>query len=702
MYLSLHEGSRSLILDVKRQQITLAWEGQPIWRQSLQKLLFSSHSRPWHTDASFSFCQAQVEKDALLCHFEKTGESAEITLRLPPQGAVSLSVIFKNLGNEPLENYCCAVLLHSDTDAPQKVTIPHVIYNDNPSADPERIVPHIGKEPGKGVIVEEHRLPIPGVNLEWKEGQQTVFFSVLSLPKVVIGEDRDYWSLGALYGSRGDTVALLSGPLMFAGIKDMVYGGQCTPLSYERGYRTLFAGQTLEKSWLLDFGFIGEGRGFRNLVQLGFEALHPHNQPAHSFREMVEYKKMVLDTRYQNTTDSCGYLCFGAANDFGNLSRRPEYYLYAWTGQSLKLAWGECVLGLQYGETHRLQRALDAVGFFVHGSEGDVPGLLRCYYMIEEKSWRGGWDKPDADLSSRMEGEALMDLIDILSLLRSHQQQVPAAWEMLAQRCCEFLSDPAHWTQDGIFPAAWTVQGAPASQMINTAGVPCVAALVKAAGYFSRPAYLQTAQTIFSRYYDYHMKTFDLPFSRSTLDAKCEDKEAGIYMFLSAALLYRATGEPFYQEAADVAADWLLTFVYFWETGFRPGSVCHQKGFCTTGWPGVSVQNHHLDVFFPSWEMYDYGKATGNQRRMQMGRTVAQALTYGVCTQPGEWGYSVVGEQGEQYYQTNYFQIRYPTILRYLSSWRGGMQNWNPSWITAQVLQASLRFLAEEEQGELL
>ena len=31
MYLSLHEGSRSLILDVKRQQITLAWEGQPMW-----------------------------------------------------------------------------------------------------------------------------------------------------------------------------------------------------------------------------------------------------------------------------------------------------------------------------------------------------------------------------------------------------------------------------------------------------------------------------------------------------------------------------------------------------------------------------------------------------------------------------------------------------------------------------------------------
>jgi hypothetical protein len=231
--------------------------------------------------------------------------------------------------------------------------------------------------------------------------------------------------------------------------------------------------------------------------------------------------------------------------------------------------------------------------------------------------------------------------------------------------------------------------------MINTAGVPCIDALVKAYRYFDNDAYLETAKLLFSRYYDFHMKTFERPFARSTMDAKCEDKEAGIYMFCSAAELYWVTGDAFYKEAADVAADWLLTFVYFWETGFRPGSLCHEKQFVTTGWPGVSVQNHHLDVFFPSWEMYAYGKETGNERLMHMGRTVAQALTYGVCTEPGEWGYSVVGEQGEQYYQTNYFQIRYPTILRYTEYWRGGMQCWNPSWITAQVLQASLRFMEE-------
>lgn len=67
----------------------------------------------------------------------------------------------------------------------------------------------------------------------------------------------------------------------------------------------------------------------------------------------------------------------------------------------------------------------------------------------------------------------------------------------------------------------------------------------------------------------------------------------------------------------------------------------------------------------------------------------------------GEWGYSVVGEQGEQYYQTNYFQLRYPDVLKYLESYRGGMQVWNPSWITAQVLSSTLRFLylMQEDAG---
>ena len=348
-------------------------------------------------------------------------------------------------------------------------------------------------------------------------------------------------------------------------------------------------------------------------------------------------------------------------------------------------------LGLEHGESDRFDRAFETVDFFVRGTEGDVPGLLRCYYLVDSREWGGSWDNPKSNLASRMQGEALLDLIDILSLLRQHGKEAPQAWEELVHRACAFLSDPANLTDDGIFPLTWRHNGEVSEQFINTAGVPCVDALARAAMYFDCAQYLDTAKLIFSRYYDYHMKTFDLPFSRATFDAKCEDKEAGIYVFCAAADLYKATGDTFYKEAADDAADWILTFVFFWETGFLPGSQCDTKGFKSLGWPGVSVQNHHLDVFFPTWELYEYGKLTENKKLMHMSLCVAQALTHGVCTYPGEWGFTVIGEQGEQYFHTNFYQG--PDPLYNLHYWRSKMRTWNPSWITAQVLQSSLKFV---------
>ena len=193
-------------------------------------------------------------------------------------------------------------------------------------------------------------------------------------------------------------------------------------------------------------------------------------------------------------------------------------------------------------------------------------------------------------------------------------------------------------------------------------------------------------------YAAYHMDTFEIPFAHANMDARCEDKEAWLYFFVTAAKLYQLTGKSCFEEWARLAADWILTFVYHWDTGFRPGTACAKEGFHSTGWPGVSVQNHHLDVFFPTYELYQFGRLCGDHRLMQLARLVSNALTQGVCTREGEWGYTVIGEQGEQYYQTNYFQVRYPAILNYMAHYRGGMQVWNPSWITAQVMSSALKF----------
>jgi hypothetical protein len=56
-------------------------------------------------------------------------------------------------------------------------------------------------------------------------------------------------------------------------------------------------------------------------------------------------------------------------------------------------------------------------------------------------------------------------------------------------------------------------------------------------------------------------------------------------------------------------------------------------------------------------------------------KKIRNALTQGVCTYRGEWGFSVTGEQGEQIYQTNYGQMGKAGSQQLF--WRGGMHVWN-------------------------
>ncbi|MFC1537576.1 hypothetical protein ACFL4P_01980, partial [Gemmatimonadota bacterium] len=201
--------------------------------------------------------------------------------------------------------------------------------------------------------------------------------------------------------------------------------------------------------------------------------------------------------------------------------------------------------------------------------------------------------------------------------------------------------------------------------------------------------YLQSASILLERYWQLTGESFERPFARSTLDARCEDKEAGLYFFLAAYELYKITGESRYREWAEFSADLILTYVYFWNTGFRPGSTCDNYGFVSTGWPGVSVQNHHLDVYFPAYELSDLGRRIGNKRYERLGRMVFDAWSHGICRKPGEWRHQIPGEQGEQFYQTNYGIDQ--------SYWRGGYHDWNPSWIVSLVLEAGLKFKYGDE-----
>lgn len=642
--------------------------------------------------------------------FQDGAVLAELSFYKTEEG-LRLTLTFQNCGEETLYRFAGGIRFPVREEGRRdklKVTLPHVLYNDNPSASPDRVVPHIGNRPGDGMIAEEHRLPIPAVNLEWREKGEFYFLTLFSIPEVKTGEDEDYWSLGILREEECESLCALSGPLMFQGIKDVVYGGRCTPLPWQSGYRTLRPGDKIGKSFLLNWGAAeGEGKGFRDLAKTGCRLYRPRTREKYGYADLIALKKQVLDSRWYDDGEACGYLCFGAANSFGNISGRPEYFLYGWTGQALKLSWCDCLLGLKTGEERRLSRGLRAADFFLRNSAAGSEGLFFGYYLIEEKKWKNSVKSADSPVSSRIFGEAADDACSLVLLLKRNKITIPDGWEDRLRKALDYLSGRQHVTADGLYPEAWkeeeTEAEAPAmcdaQRSVTASGMSCVLALAGGYEAFGEERFLRMAMERYESYAHIHMDTFEIPFAGATMDASCEDKEAGIYFFLAAARIHRLTGLERYKQWADICADWLLTFVFFWETGFRSGSVCSKNQFSTTGWPGVSVQNHHLDVFFPAYELYEYGRRTGQERFERMGRNVRNALTYGVCEKPGDWGFDVPGEQGEHYYHTNYFQARYPSILKHTGEWRGGMNRWNPSWITAQVLSANLKFYYESENG---
>ncbi|MFD0676286.1 MULTISPECIES: hypothetical protein [unclassified Paenibacillus] len=612
--------------------------------------------------------------------------SFSMELLFDEQDALKLHVAWTNTTDQTLHDVAAGIQFSLPKREKEIITIPGVIYNNNPSSDPQRLVPRLGTGEHKGVIVEEHRLPIPCVNIEWKEAGESRYLSLFSIPAYVEGLDGTvhYGSLGAIQEDNGSVLAVMSGVLMFNGDKDICYMGKSKSEPYSGGYLDFMPGFTLAKEYTLDWGTISTpGRGFREIVRKGLDLFQLEGSKPLSLEEIIKLKTNAMDDRWRtNEEGAAGYVKFSDSNSFGNASKRPLHYMYGWTGQCLKLAWCDARQGFTQGEEERISRCKQAVDFYLGASRTDLPGIRRSSYRIEDGQWDDFSLNKQSVIASRAIGETIADLAEIVLLFRDQGRDIPASWIEAIRESADFYVSGV--LSSGIFPAAWLMDGTPADEMITAAGVPCLIALVKAYRVLGDELYLAAAEAAMQRYYELHAETFERPFARSTLDAKCEDKEAGMYFFLAAYELFILTSKQQYGEWAELSADWLLTFVYMWKPAYDKGSKFEEVDFNAIGWPTVSVQNHHLDVFFPTYELWKFGRLAGKRQYERIGQLSFDAMGQGICREPGDWSFTVVGEQGEGFFQTRWHH-------------RGHSNKWNPSWVIATILHNALRFQEEIE-----
>lgn len=559
---------------------------------------------------------------------------------------------------------------------PARITMPHVVYHDNPSADADRPVPHVGRG---GFVTEVHRLPIPAVCLQDDDGTT---LTLAALPDA--DEDPDgrvhHGSLGAVGGAQTRALGL-SGALLFDGRADVTYIDKARIEPTTQGYRELQPDGSLRQRFLVISSWAPPGHGFRELVRIGRDEFGGGETVVEGplgDQHHIDLRLAALDARAFVDGGVAGYLKFPA---WGEPRTRPGRaavdFLYGWTGQCLRLAWCDARAGLVRGEPHRLERAHAVCDFYVDGSGTGVPGLRHNSYVHDDRRWQGLRYRGAELVSARAHGETLVDLADMITLYRRHGLPVPASWTTAVLEAADFLASAP--LASGVLPIGWSVDGAPIEGLECSAGIPAVHAIAKAAAVLGDGALLERATTIAEAYHLLNGDTFDRPYSHSTLDAACEDKEGGLAHLELLMTLHDLTGEDIHLHRARIVADWLLTWVYHWNPLQQPGTPLRERGFDAVGWPGVSVQNHHVDVFFPSFDLWRLGVLTGDRSLQRWARTIIGAMGQGVCTAPGEWDFDVVGEQGEAFYVTGWQRP-------------GRANTWNPSWVIAHPLWQLLRF----------
>ncbi|MGO4272061.1 hypothetical protein AB4Z22_19845, partial [Paenibacillus sp. TAF58] len=306
-------------------------EQSPHFAGHLDEMFICSFGRPWCSEF-VRLEDVQIISESDLIRVQGKMEALTFTLELTfdEHHLLKINVTWDNRTDQMLCDVAAGLGFVLPKQSKEMVTIPHMIYNNNPSADPSRVVPRLGLGPDKGFICEEHRLPIPCVNVEWTEAAEARFFSLFSVPAYIETPDGvvHYGSLGAIQEEQRIMLAAMSGVLMFNGEKDMYYVGKNKTGPYHGGYLDIAPGFSFTKQYALDWGAVAhQGQGFREIVRKGLELFAPIGAKPHSLEEMIQLKKNALDDRWRtNEHGAAGYVKFSDSNEFGNVSTRPLHY----------------------------------------------------------------------------------------------------------------------------------------------------------------------------------------------------------------------------------------------------------------------------------------------------------------------------------------------------------------------------------------
>jgi hypothetical protein len=575
-----------------------------------------------------------------------------------------------------------------------RTLLPGIIYNGNVGTYPTAPVPRLLPVPNAKGVYEEHRYPVPFVNLESTVARRRIYASLLTIPSKVpqghLGDDQ-WWSLG-LEWRWGGTVDLLSisGAVATNGMNSMVYGNLNGFDPYEHAYIDVQGETTFEKTFYIDCGIAPRvGYAFRETLLKALQIFKPYDTPHLTMKETMGLKLEYASDLYIEQADGTAGFPLWPPDHAG---RQNPYkpFMYGWLGDNLAVAYGLLAAGERTKNQNYWRMGVNTIQFFVDHVRRDTPGLLFGDYYYTERTWIPGrfWNVPwPNSVAARQLGESLEQLADCTLWAKAHHMAEADRWQKLLVEAGNFLVTTKRYK--GMFPRSWYPDGQavgweegkiPTAAEITAAGALLVSPLVKASQLTGDKRYLETAELALRAYYEAFGRDLQVSYLGCDLDAAAQDKGAG-WAFMHAALaVYEATKQPEYLDWARDAADWTLTWYVMYDMQLPPTSPLH--GFVNTiGWTGISVQNEELDCFgqFLAPDYYRLGKYLGDPRYEDLGRTMFYAPTQAIARPGAMFGVKTPGMELEHFNHTNCTYIRN-------GAWRGPSWSEGLLWILAATL----------------
>jgi hypothetical protein len=231
--------------------------------------------------------------------------------------------------------------------------------------------------------------------------------------------------------------------------------------------------------------------------------------------------------------------------------------------------------------------AITPLGFFYPMGDG-----RRFFHDGHEIAQLRGLAAIDAWDLVRKQGGALYYLLRQFLLLEKQGKAalIPANWKVKLQGCADVLV--RLWERHG--QLGFYIDGETGDLAVggSTSGGIVPAGLALAAGFFGKPAYLETARQIASAY---HRDFLALGFTNGGPGeaALCPDSESAVGLLTSLVELYDRTGEAQWLLMAEDLAALCATWVMSYDFRFPPESTFGELDQRTCGTVFANAQNKH-------------------------------------------------------------------------------------------------------------